>query len=111
MYQGVISVNKDLPKMYQNKLNKKFTNVQNIYSTIYEQRVLPPKKYEYKTIETKINNIFKSPNYIYKIDVIIETDNATLNKRIIGKNKTNLITIDNEYIPINNIKDIKINNN
>ena len=61
------------------------------------------------TVEQKIYNIFNSPNYIYKIDVVIVTDNNKVIKRIIGKNKNNLITMDNEYIPINTIRDIYIN--
>ena len=60
------------------------------------------------TIEQKIHNIFNSPNYIYKIDVVIVTDKGKENKRIVGKTKTNLITMDNEYIPINTIRDIYI---
>ena len=60
------------------------------------------------TVEQKIVNIFNSPNYIYKIDVVIVTDNNKVIKRIIGKNKNNLITMDNEYIPINKIRDIYI---
>ena len=31
-----------------------------------------------------------------------------MNKRIVGKTKTNLITMDNEFIPINMIRDIYI---
>ena len=31
-------------------------------------------------------------------------------KRIVGKTKTNLITMNNEYIPINIIRDIYIDN-
>ena len=60
------------------------------------------------TVEQKIYNIFNSPNYIYKIDVTIVTDKGKTNKRIVGKTKTNLITMDNEYIPINTIRDIYI---
>ena len=45
---------------------------------------------------------------IYKIDVVIVTDKGKENKRIVGKTKTNLITMDNEYIPINTIRDIYI---
>lgn len=41
--------------------------------------------------------------------LIIVTDNNKVIKRIIGKNKNNLITMDNEYIPINTIRDIYIN--
>ena len=60
------------------------------------------------TVEQKIYNIFKSPTYIYKADVVILTNSGKLEKRIIGKNKDNLITIDNEYIPINTINRITI---
>ena len=56
----------------------------------------------------KIYNIFNSPNYIYKVDVTIVTDSGTFNKRIVGKTKTNLITMENEYIPIDTIRDIYI---
>ena len=112
MYQGVIKLAKELPKMYQNKIDKSFDNIQKVYSTIsnntrnntivtYDR----PKKSIY-TIEQKIYNLFKSPTYIYKIDVIIETDEGIMNKRIVAKNKNSLITIDNEYIPIDKIRDI-----
>ena len=111
---------KDLPKMYRNKIEKEITNNKKIFSTMYNdekntiekdnrnvnQIITPRKTY---TVEQKIANIFNSPNYIYKIDVVIVTDNETKNKRIVGKTKTNLITIDNEYIPINTIRDIYIN--
>ena len=60
---------KELPKMYQNKINKEIPNIQKIYTTMYnkkeEKRAVVNDKY---TIEQKIYNIFKSPNYIYKID-------------------------------------------
>lgn len=111
---------KDLPKMYRNKIEKEITNNKKIFSTMYNnekntiekdnrnvnQTITSRKTY---TVEQKIANIFSSPNYIYKIDVVIVTDNETKNKRIVGKTKTNLITIDNEYIPINTIRDIYIN--
>lgn len=112
---------KELPKMYRNRIEKEITNNEKIFSTMYNSinREFTEKdnrsdrtsiiigKNNY-TVEQKIVNIFNSPNYIYKIDVVIVTDSATLNKRIVGKTKTNLITIDNEYIPINIIRDIYI---
>ena len=111
---------KDLPKMYRNKIEKEIRNNEKIFSTIYNnkknvienenrsnnQTITPKKTY---TVEQKIATIFNSPNYIYKIDVVIITDTETKNKRIVGKTKTNLITIENEYIPINTIRDIYIN--
>lgn len=107
---------KELPKMYRNKIEKQIDNNEKIFSTMFnkvsvddfknESRVA--KKKNNYTIEQKIANIFNSPTYIYKIDVVIVTDRETLNKRIVGKTKSNLITIDNEYIPINIIRDIYI---
>ena len=111
---------KDLPKMYRNKIEKEIRNNEKIFSTMYNnenniiekedrsirQTIKQKKTY---TVEQKIANIFNSPNYIYKIDVVIVTDTETKNKRIVGKTKTNLITIENEYIPISTIRDIYIN--
>ncbi|MGM9882257.1 MAG: hypothetical protein ACI31S_05380 [Bacilli bacterium] len=107
---------KDLPKMYHNRIEKNIANNEKVFSTMYDKgdfiekedrSILGSKKRTY-TVEQKIANIFNSPNYIYKIDVIIVTDSGTFNKRIVGKTKTNLITMDSEYIPINTIRDIYI---
>jgi hypothetical protein len=103
---------KELPKMYQNKINKDIKNRQEVYSSLTknDERTMPKKLnddfYNHYTIEQKIYNIFNSRDYIYKADVTIVTDKGTTEKRIVGKNKTNLITIDNEYIPISTIRDI-----
>lgn len=108
---------KELPKMYRNKIEKDIANNEKMFSTMYnnknetfttkESRSNISNKKVY-TVEQKIANIFNSPNYIYKIDVVIVTDKDTSTKRIVGKTKTNLITMDNEYIPINTIRDIYI---
>ena len=99
----------ELPKMYQNKIKKEFSNIQKVFSTLYEDRTLEEDKTsDMYTVEQKIYNIFKSPTYIYKMDVIIVTNEGKKEKRIVGKNKDNLITFENEYIPINTIKDIYI---
>ena len=109
---------KELPKMYRNKIEKEITNNESVFSTMFNSNKTIAKKEERSsiivdnrnnyTVEQKIANIFNSPNYIYKIDVIIVTDKETSSKRIVGKTKTNLITMDNEYIPINTIRDIYI---
>lgn len=106
---------KELPKMYRNRIDKEINNNDKMFSTMYndknniidDRRILINNKNNY-TVEQKIANIFNSPNYIYKIDVVITTDRGTSNKRIVGKTMTNLITMDNEYIPINTIRDIYI---
>lgn len=102
-----------LPEMYHNTINKNINNNEKYFTTINKKEEKVDgnkyiKKNDNYTVEQKIYNIFNSPNYIYKIDVTIITDNSTLNKRIVGKNKNNLITMDGEYIPINTIRDIYI---
>ena len=95
---------KELPKLYTNTFNKQIDNSQN-YTKIKEYKEnINLSKYE---LNKKINNIFKSKNYIYKIRTIISTKNGIRNETLIGKTNNNLITINNELININDIIDIK----
>jgi hypothetical protein len=68
-----------------------------------EDRKVLYNRYE---IETKINNIFNSSNFVYKANVNILTDKGIIKKNIISKNNGYIITLDNEKIPIDHIKDI-----
>ena len=108
---------KELPKMYHNEIKKEINNNRCIFSTMIDKKEEITSKKEINNIETKkindrftieqkIFNIFNSKDYIYKADVTIVTNEQTINKRIVGKNANNLITIDNEYIPISIIRDI-----
>jgi len=106
-------MSKDLPKMYQNSFDKEINNNRCVFSSLIDKKeknkpkeLLNDNKYDRFTIEQKIFNIFNSKDYIYKADVTIVTDNQVLQKRVVGKNNANLITIDNEYIPISIIRDI-----
>ena len=58
-------------------------------------------------LPSPLNDIFNSSDYIYKADVEIKLKNVTVTKRIVGRNSTHLITIDNELIPLTDIIDIK----
>lgn len=101
----------DLPRMYHTKIEKDLNNNKKVFSTLEkeeERKSININNKNNYTVEQKIYNIFNSPNYIYKIDVVIVTDTSKEIKRIVGKTKTNLITMDNEYIPINKIRDIYI---
>ena len=99
---------KELPKMYQNKINKKINSIQKVYSSLDNKTTINTTdiRYPSTSIDKKIDNIFKSHDYVYKADVTIITDNDTLKKRIVARNNNNLITLDNEYIPISIIRDI-----
>lgn len=96
---------RELPKMYHNIVNKPISSIQKVYSSIDNNRD-DDIKYPNISIDKKIKDIFNSNNYVYKADVTIVTDTDTLHKRIIARNRNNLITIDNEYIPISIIRDI-----
>lgn len=102
-------------RMYKNKINKRLENTQMVYSTLEKERNTKEEvnsdlerisHYDNISIDKKINDIFSSSDYIYKADVKIVTDNGILNKRIVARNNNNLITMDNEYIPISMIRDI-----
>ena len=96
---------KELPKVFHNKIDKKFNNNRSVFysNNIYNEE----KQINSKTIFQKINEIFSSPNYIYKANVEITLKDKTIKKRIIGRNKNYIITMDNDLIPINDIVDIK----
>ena len=100
---------KKLPKLYTNTFDKKIDNsIEYIkINNIKENE----KIYSKYTIKEKIDNLFKSKNYIYKINVEIELINGNINCTIIGKTKNSLITLDNNLININDIIDIRLLNN
>ena len=105
---------KKLPKVYANKITKEIENNKKIYvsnSKVENKKETINSEKEIKieeTIEKKINEIFKLKKTVYKIPVIIKVNNEEKSKYIIGKNKKNIITIENEIIPIDIIEDIKI---
>lgn len=102
-------MNKKLPGVFANKVS----NVNNNKSVFYsaDDRAVEEsnagKKLKGRTVEQKINEIFSSTNYIYKAKVEITLDTGVVTKNIIGKNRKNLITMDNELIPIDKIRDIR----
>lgn len=92
-------------KVYANKINKEFKNNENV-SYGWKKSEINKEKLK-GNINQKLNQIFNSNEYIYKADVIITLNDQKINKRIIGRNKKYLITIDSELIPINDIIDIE----
>ena len=93
-------------KLFINKINKAIKNNENLYYGKNNEDIV---KEKYSNIYQKINDIFKSKNYIYKADVIIKTNKGEFKKTIIGRNSKNLITNESELIPIVDIIDIRIN--
>ena len=99
---------KDLPKVFQNNIDKKFNNNSSVYYSSNDNRSLNKEEIkDNRTILQKINEIFSSPNYVYKANVEITLKDKRVTKRIIGRNKDFIITMDNTLIPISDIVDIK----
>lgn len=108
-------MDKKLPNVFANKIDKNLNNNKTVFVSSNERNVEPVdnknndvvnKNVYKKNISQKINDIFNSSRYVYKASVKIVTDKNTVVKNIIGRNGANLITIDNELIPIDEILDI-----
>ena len=94
---------KKLPKVFVNQIDKSFTNNEKVF---YSNEKNIPSKSE-TTIYQKLNLIFHSFKNGEKLSVWIETKDWKAKKKIIGKTRNYLITIENEKIPIKEILDIK----
>lgn len=99
---------KELPKVFHNKINKELKNNEKFYYSNNDSNTDDRKiDTSEKNILQKINEIFSSPNYVYKANVEITLKDKKITKRIIGRNKDFIITMDNMLIPINDIIDIR----
>lgn len=108
---------KKLPSVFANKNISNLSNNEKVYYSnkdTNKNTVAKKNKKDDKlpsligqSVEQKINTIFNSVHYVYKAKVEITLEDGKVVKNIIGKNNTNLITMDNELIPIDKIIDIE----
>jgi len=104
---------KKLPKVFANSIDKKLNNNESVYYEKTERSSEESKKSSMSNsfnINQKINHIFGSSRYVYKADVDITLKSGKVSKKIIGRNKNQLITMDNELINISDILDIDFSN-
>ena len=96
---------KNKSEMYHNKILKEFTNNKKVFASYDKENnsVL-----EDTNIRKKIDEILNANSFIYSKLVNIKMGNNIIKKKIIGIYNDNLITILNEYIPIDSISDIYI---
>lgn len=94
----------NLPKVYQNRNVGNVNNDQEFFYSANPSKEKPNVKSV--NLDSKINNLFKSNKYIYKVSVNIRTKTSDFDTVLIGKTNNNLITLDNTLIPIKDIIDI-----
>ena len=98
---------KDLPKVFHNKIDKKINNNESVFYSSNKKTNNGNDSADSRNVIQKINSIFSSPNYVYKANVEITLKDKTITKRIIGRNKDYIITMDNNLIAISDIVDIR----
>ena len=92
------------PKMYQNRVNKEFHNNKEVFMS--SDRNNTNYVWSSNDIRKKINDLVNSSSFIYRTKVNIVLGNEIIVRKIVGVYNNNLITIDNEHIPIDSITDI-----
>ena len=104
-------------KIFINKIKKKIGNNQSYTLINNEIKEKELKKTDKKTklntnlsIEDKLKELFNRNGYIFNVDVQIITNNQEYDTKIASKVGNHLITLDNDIININDIKDIIIKN-
>jgi hypothetical protein len=107
-------MNKKLPNLYVNRIEKKLVNNDTVFYSALKAKPVDLKDNEISfTVDTtsvgeKVEQLFNSPNYVYKMNAIITLkDKTTINTDIIGQMDGKLITIDEDMIDINDVRDIK----
>lgn len=98
-------MDKNLPKVCAIPINKPITNNREYHiSSVTENEI---RKKPAENIPKKINEIFSSPNHVYKSRVRIIIDNNEVEEVIVGKTNNYLLTLSGEKININSIEQIE----
>ncbi len=110
-------MDKKLPRIFQNDINKEINNNRSVYyvksesddfsfSTRSEKN---EKNFvEENNIEEKLNRIFKPGRHSFNVGVEIITTNQVYDTKIAGKVRDCIITLDNDVIAMKDIVDIKV---
>lgn len=91
-------------KVFVNKIEKHIKNNQDYCEVLESEENISFDNND--TVENKINKLFNTNGYIFNIKVKIVTIDKTYNTKIAGRVGNNLITLDNDIIKIDEIKDI-----
>lgn len=100
-------MNKKLPNVFVNKIDKKIDNNKMVFYSSQEEKqtsTIP----EEISIYDKMNQIYQNVPFMYKKEVEITLKDRSFVTKIISYNKKNLITLDNQIILLDQILDIKL---
>lgn len=101
-------MNKKLPNVFVKKQKKEINNnMQVFYGKNEPNETHERGQYDEIIVRKKINDIFSSPSFVYKIKVKITTSSGSNIVELIGKNYNSLILIDGSLINKNEILDIE----
>lgn len=98
---------KKLPEIFVNNINKKISHNEEIYYSYRDNKKEEyASNYDFNQIQNKINDLFKSNDFVYKKDFYIKTKNMEGKFTIISKSYDYLLTIDGDKIMIKDIIEI-----
>ena len=99
---------KKLPDIFVNNINKKISHNDAVYYSYKDndEEVKVKKKYDFNEMQNKINNLFKSNDFVYKKKFHIITNNMEGDFEIISKSYDYLLTINGNKIMIKDILEI-----
>lgn len=104
-------MNKKLPKVFKNENTGTINNNKQEYyggkENIVNNDNTMNNTIKMIMVRKKINDLFSSENFIYKVNAIITTSSGDKECTLIAKNNDSLLTLNNESIPIKEILDIR----
>lgn len=99
---------KKIPEIFVNKINKKIDNNKEVFYSYKDtdEIIEEPKRLDEYSLQRKINELFRSNDFIYKKKFHIKTINEEKDYIIISKSYDYLLTIDGTKIMIKDIIEI-----
>lgn len=106
-------MNKKLPSVFVNMQDKPINNNMNLFYSKNSYNFDIKREEEGDSfinklkINKKINELFTSTRFVYKLPVLIETDESKFETTIVSRKGNKLLTLDNKEIDIDRIKNIE----
>lgn len=99
---------KKIPEIYVNKINKRIDNNKEVFYSYKDNNdeVEETKQLDEYSLQKRINNLFRSNDFIYKKKFHIKTTNEEKDYIIISKSYDYLLTIEGSKIMIKDIIEI-----